>query len=325
MSQSLGQDVFSGKRLRFHATLGSLCFGLIFGFFLLYLRAGPAAAASLAEETPRQLHTTQDSPRNEKEGEPEDGEPLYPDLMVIRPHDVTVEMVDWKEGGPYLRFANTIINIGNGPLELRLETDEAEEKYTVSQLVYNRQDKAVLNLEVGEFVYHDPHYHWHLDDFVQYQIWTASPDGTLDQRLVSSGKLSYCMSDTEKSQVPPASGTTPENPIYLTCGNKRQGLSEGWGDTYEYWFEGQSLDASRLAPGLYALQSVVDPDNIVQEMNENNNTSRIYFRIDGMDISVYETREDLQAADLEDLPAPTPYLNLLSLSDFNWPRNLNPQ
>lgn len=324
MSQALGQDVLSRKKVKLGSMLGSLGFVILIGFLLLHLGAETAAAAPPLEGTPRQMHTTGDSPRDEEEGNPGDGDPLYPDLTVIRPHDVTVEMVDWKEGGPYLRFGNTILNIGTGPLELRLETDEAEEQYTVSQVVYNRQDKAVLNLKVGEFVYHAPHYHWHLEDFVRYEIWTATLDGTLDQRLLSSGKLSYCMSDTGKSQVQPASGTAPENPIYLTCGNKRQGLSEGWGDTYEYWYEGQSLDASRLAPGLYALQSVVDPDNIVQEMNENNNTSMVYFRIEGKEISVYETREELLAADLQDLPSPS-RLQPMSLSDFNWPRNQTPR
>ena len=301
----------------------SVSFGLIIAVLILHLGAVPAGATPLPAEKPRQ-HSGVDTPRNEEDGDPGDGDPLYPDLTVIRPHDVTVEMVDWKEGGPYLRFGNTILNIGRGPLELRLETDQAEEKYTVSQVVYNRQDTAVLNLEVGEFVYHAPHYHWHLDDFVRYEIWTATPDGELDQQLVSSGKLSYCMSDTGKSQIQPASGTAPENAIYLTCGNKRQGLSEGWGDTYEYWYEGQSLDASRLAPGLYALQSVVDPENIVQETDENNNTSMVYFRIDGMEINVFETREELQAADLQDLPAPTS-LQPLTLTDFSWPQNLTPR
>jgi len=306
--------------------LGSFCLGLFIGILLLHRGPDTAAAAPLPDGVPGQQHTEEDPPHHQKEKGQNQGDEdaLYPDLTVIRPHDVTVEMVDWKEGGPYLRFGNTILNIGKGPLELRLETDESEEKYTVSQLVYNRQDEAVLNLDVGEFVYHAPHYHWHLDDFVRYEIWTTNPDGELDQRLVSSGKLSYCMSDTGKSQIQPASGNAPENPIYLTCGNKRQGLSEGWGDTYEYWYEGQSLDASRLAPGLYALQSVVDPDNMVQEINENNNTSKVYFRIDGMEISVYETREELQGADLSDLPSPS-QLQPLPLSDLDWPRNFTPR
>jgi hypothetical protein len=52
---------------------------------------------------------------------------------------------------PYQRFGNTFQTMGRGPLELRLETDKAEEQDNVSHVVKNMQDITLLNLELGEW------------------------------------------------------------------------------------------------------------------------------------------------------------------------------
>src|SRR5918911_3915068 len=54
-----------------------------------------------------------------------------------------------------------------------------------------------------------------------------------------------------------------------------QGLSPGWGDTYDYYRFEQWIDLgqSSLADGTYVLRSVTDPDNLVYESANKGDTS----------------------------------------------------
>lgn len=225
--------------------------------------------------------------------------PLIPDLTVLPPHDIQLEMLDWKTGGPYLRFGNSIANVGKGPLELRAHPESGEgEVFTVNQRVYTTSRELNLEFEIGQFIFHETHDHWHLDDFVRYEIWSATVWGSLKRRMLTSGKISYCMTDVrDASPELTLAGQVVEEPIYLSCKNRRQGLSVGWVDTYHFWYDGQYLDVGDLPSGLYALRSLVDPDDVVQELYENNNEAIVYIRIDGMELTVYDSRADLPKAE----------------------------
>lgn len=289
--RSFGKSFFAQSWL-FKSLTVAILFGFIFG---LSATDGAAAVGSEIESdlyremADYKTGATRDDPRTSAD----ESDPLLPDLTVLTPHDLKVEKVPWLEGGPHLRFGNTIVNVGKGPLELRANPNPDEEVSIVYQRVYYTQWEAKTAHEVGRFIYHPPHYHWHLDDFVRYEIWSSSPQGVLGHLLQSSGKISYCMSDVDPAQDVALAGSQAPSPIYLICENQRQGLSVGWTDVYEYWYEGQSLDVGDLTPGTYALRNIVDPDNIVRETDESNNASMVYFKLDGMEITVYGSRENL--------------------------------
>ncbi len=219
---------------------------------------------------------------------------LLPDLEVLPPRNLRVEVLDWKSGRPYFRFGNYLVNTGEGPLELWADLEPDQEAIRVSQWIYRRGEQDPLEIEVGRFVHHQAHDHWHLDNFVLYELYRSNSQGELLERLHSSGKTGYCMVDTETApQRVEVEEIRAEQAVYQSCRNRRQGLSVGWVDIYHYWYAGQSLEMGTKPFGIYALRSVVDPDNIVREADEHNNKYTVYFLIEGGELKVYGTREEL--------------------------------
>jgi hypothetical protein len=185
--------------------------------------------------------------------------------------------------GRILRFTNTVWNGGDGPLELNGIPDPASGSIQVSQRAYTA-DGVAVDWPVGVFTFHPHHLHWHLDGFVIYELWSVGPQGTLDRLISTSGKLSYCLIDTDlvdryAPAIPPGAG-------YSGCGRTRQGLSIGWGDTYRSYLDGQSLPLSGAPDGLYALVSTANANRVLRETKVSNNTGRVYMQISGNRVTV---------------------------------------
>src|SRR5204863_4316859 len=53
------------------------------------------------------------------------------------------------------------------------------------------------------------------------------------------------------------------------------GLSAGWYDRYGSGLPFQWIDASNVIPGTYELHNTVDPDNVVEESSETDNSSQV--------------------------------------------------
>jgi len=204
-----------------------------------------------------------------------------PDLRTLPPTDLHIQIL--PEGRRSLRLANTIWNSGQGPLELTGEFNAATQRTRVHQHIYTA-DGDQHEILVGEFVWHPTHDHWHFDEFTLYELWTLKPDYSLDKVVASSDKLSYCVMDTniidrENPRFVPRRG-------YGGCGQRRQGLSVGWGDTYKATFDGQALDLTGLPDGFYALTSSVNPNAVIIEEKYTNNSARVYLAIWGDRMSV---------------------------------------
>jgi hypothetical protein len=58
-------------------------------------------------------------------------------------------------------------------------------------------------------------------------------------------------------------------------------MSVGWGDTYGSHLDGQSIDATELLPGDYALEINVDPFNRIVETDEKDNWSCVLLKFTG--------------------------------------------
>jgi len=286
-----------------YRTITATLWGILLGTNLTAFSAGPGPNGAV-------FNLPAFSPRTRERSAVPETEPLYPDLLVLPPHNLTLQSLPSKEGGPFLRFGNSIANVGQGPLELRADTGAVRDGFVVTQRVYNSLGKVALEQDIGQFVHHPPHDHWHMEDFVRYEIWSSSPAGLLSAKLVSSGKISYCMTDVRLGRKLPVAGEKAPYPLYVACDNQRQGLSVGWIDTYYFNYPGQTLDVGELTSGVYALRSVVDPDDQVRELEEGNNQAILYFRIDGLDITVLGSKADLSNPGPGFKVLPHPYLSL---------------
>ncbi len=211
------------------------------------------------------------------------GTPLYPDLKTLPPRDLRLDRADITANlsGNFhnvLRFSNTTLNTGQGPLIVNAQIDPATRSGPSTQRVMN-SDGTFSDTGLNNTVYwHEAHHHYHFDHWGSYQLWTKSGYDAWIASGRTSGAPSYvgakttsCIIDEEFiAQLP---GTPYPGPYGLSgCdvdGSNRihMGLSAGWGDTYDYYRQDQWIDLNQdtLGNGTWVLRSVADPTNIVYE------------------------------------------------------------
>lgn len=219
-----------------------------------------------------------------------DGSLLLPDLRTLPPSDLRIAHLagDLRE----LRLANTVWNNGQGSLELSGEFNSATNQTRVRQNI-TTTDGSLREHPVGEFVWHLGHDHWHFQDFTLYELWSMKPNGELDEVVASSDKLSYCVIDTDPVDRNHPAFTQHRN--YFDCGQKLQGLSVGWGDTYKSHLDGQALDITAIPDGYYALISSVNPEGILIEADYHNNRAVVLLEIQDNRLKIVTHKEASQA------------------------------
>ena len=134
-----------------------------------------------------------------------------------------------------LEFTAEVWNIGDADLVLGNPTNNSLFYYSPCSGRYYFKDCAVYNL---------------LD--TNYNV------------VVPGHKASFCIGDDF-----PWSPTANTNHVY-NCGY--QGLQQGWVDDYPAGVACQWIDITGIPAGNYVLQLIINPENLVQESNTNNNT-----------------------------------------------------
>jgi hypothetical protein len=200
-------------------------------------------------------------------------EPLLPNLRALPASDIQL-VLDAARNPVELRFAATNWNSGWGRLEVvAKDVDTNAQKQRVDQRIDDTCG-GFQDYNAGSFTWHEGHNHFHFEGFANYFL---TPLGSAGQGRNGS-KTTFCIMDTSSinSQLWGASGQ-----VYSTCGNTVQGMSVGWGDTYGSHLAGQSIDATKLLAGDYALEINVDPFNRIIETNEGDNWSCTLLRFAG--------------------------------------------
>jgi hypothetical protein len=207
---------------------------------------------------------------------------LLPDLQTLAPSGLRISRYA-SEGNTLLKLTNSVWNAGFGPLDLIGVVDPGSGTQHVVQRIL-KDDGEYGEEPIGEFIFHSGHNHWHLDSFSVYELWSLQSDGMLDQVVATSGKVSYCLRDIHRS----AEAEQIDRAGFTSCSSVRQGLSVGWTDVYQYYLAGQSIDITGLEDGTYALMSIADPFNLIQESDETNNGIVIYLEIEGARVTVID-------------------------------------
>jgi hypothetical protein len=208
---------------------------------------------------------------------------LYPDLETLAPRQLHLDRTDVSVDHSgvmhnVLRFTNTTWNNGLGAAEVRAQIDPATKRGPALERVYDTAGNYA-DFPVGELYYHPAHNHYHFDNWGAYQLWTrAAYDSwiasgrSLGAAQFIGSKTTSCIMDEEFVRELSASPSSSRYP-FVGCGAPNaqgllvEGLSPGWGDTYDWsraeqWID---LDQQDLADGSYVLRSVADPDNHVYE------------------------------------------------------------
>ena len=253
-------------------------------FFSLATAAAPASASKGVPDGP----PIPDGDHEVVPGRLLSASVLLPDLQTLPPEDIELEVIE-DPAKVRLRFANTIWNSGPGDLELRGSLIPGFDAVLVVQALKEPGGQSVLQ-ESGIFAYHEEHGHWHWEDFSIYQVWSVSARGWPLRVVASSDKIGYCLIDVQRFDgSDKADQNAPDFRQFGDCNWYLQGLSSGWTDTYEAHIAGQFVDITGLADGTYALISTVDPDDMIIETDNLNNSTTVYFTLMNGELEVNGT------------------------------------
>lgn len=200
---------------------------------------------------------------------------LFPDLKIVPPKELYIFGTGENK---MIRFSSTFSNIGEGPFEIIGHHEPDQSKTYATQYIKSSEGPGEYR-EVGTFVYHPEHKHWHIDKYVQYQLWSIK-NGKQDQLVASTDKQSFCIWDEHIYDL-----TIPnavKSRVYSSaCSRNTQGMSIGWADTYLARVEGQELKIGNLPDGQYILTFTVNPDRKIFEIEYENNSDWLKIQITG--------------------------------------------
>jgi hypothetical protein len=212
------------------------------------------------------------------------GQALLPDLKseFRKPEDSPLDLAV-VPGRTVLRFNGILRNAGTGPLELvGGRADPSQPELGVIQRIRGPRNVLVREHPVASSIYFatdDGHKHFHLRSAARYSLYTPGR-----REVAASAKVGFCLWDTYKdgSKGPPRFRTCGTDPLALS---QQMGISPTWGDLYSVTTMLQWIDVTDLPPGPYRLRADADPEGVIEESNERNNTAWAKVFINGLTAS----------------------------------------
>jgi hypothetical protein len=208
--------------------------------------------------------------------------PMLPDLIAWETQDAPYYYMhdgsmDWETVANKVlyRFSQPIANIGLGALELR-EVTHPNLDQDIYQRVYDSAG-GVSERFVGTFPDADPPYgHLFLVGIAEYRIRTVTAGNGVGPVVASKIKTSYGLYDYDDYDT--SLPGSPNLPQYQGQ-NQYLGISVGWADVYPSWFAGQFIDVTGVPSGQYWLETEIDPFNLLQEIDDTNNITRVLVNL----------------------------------------------
>ncbi len=199
------------------------------------------------------------------------GEEAVPDLAMAPLSDFQIQ---WVNGRRMLRFTAMMVNVGEGPFEVRGHRASTSQPMVMDQIIHegssptSRVARRVTTGAVAKYS-GDGHDHWHVQEMMRYDLWGSR--GT-----TRGAKVGFCFLDSDPYRLglPGASGS----PHYRGSGcgmdrnqlSNRMGISVGWGDEYKWYLAWQWVDITDLPSGSFTIRANVDPYSFFVENNETN-------------------------------------------------------
>ena len=204
------------------------------------------------------------------------GPPRYPNFVAVVPHHFTVQNNQQHE---FLRFSNGVANVGDGPFRIRPENVGGITHGI--QEVLDENGNIAFSEDVSQFLFHPAHNHWHINAVALFALHKGLDDGTggvMETAPVGGTalKTTFCLIDWIKLD-----GNSPNNERAFTdCKpDAPQGISVGWVDQYHHALEGQEVEMTGVAPGVYYFVTTANPDNNFLETNHTDNVAWASFRL----------------------------------------------
>lgn len=228
---------------------------------------------------------------------------LLPDMVPLPARDLHVATT--SEGTTALFFSTTHYNQGVGPLELRFDESvplRGDTERPVLQRILS-EGGAYIDKQVGTFLWHKEHKHYHFADYVMYKFERLSPEPEV---FVDNIKATFCLRDVTRVLLDLPNKS--EKGEYKTCNQEIQGASVGWGETYYFDYPGQSFNVSGKQAGTYKLTTSINPDKYLLESEYSNNSASVTFELDPAAMTVTNIVETPSSApEVEHVRLITPF------------------
>jgi hypothetical protein len=238
----------------------------------VHLESGRHRTAARAE---RPAASTQDpAPRVPTDPTPDPS--IVPDLIPTPAWSMRLNRP--RSGGEFLAFASNIWNAGPSPMVVEGFRRPDSDVMDAYEYFYDG-DTPVSRAPVGTFEFdrRHGHHHWHMDQFVQYDLLNAD-----QSEIVRSTKQSFCLVPTDAIDLTvPNADWRPDyygGGLGTACGGSdaiwiREVLPVGWGDTYYQYVAGQSFPVKGLPNGRYYIRITANPTGEMIEASTDNNVS----------------------------------------------------
>jgi len=213
---------------------------------------------------------------------PEASRLLCPDLRIGKPSDI---YLDRHADRALLRATSDVKSRGAGPIELRGQRN-GWRTMRVNQRIHRRgggllvlRTHASLRFtDVGEYFGGG---FWKVHQLARFELRRVGPGGNPGPVVRTGPKLNYCLRDLERTRP---GRRSPRTRRYPGCDQDPYtdavtlGTSVGWSDIYPADYDKQWIDVSGLR-GCFAFTMTVDPQQLLFESNEHDNTSRRLVRL----------------------------------------------
>jgi len=213
---------------------------------------------------------------------PEAASLLCPNLRIGTPADLYVQA---GGGRLLLRATSDVRSRGRGPMELHGRRN-GPRSMRANQRIYRAGGGHVdvrtgANLRFTNVGYVFGGSYWKVHELARFELRRASPDGQLGRVVRVSPKLNYCLRDLELTRP---GRRSPDHRHYPGCNQNphrqrvKLGTSVGWSDVYPASYDKQWIDVTGLR-GCFAFVMKVDPQGLLYESNEEDNTSQRLVRL----------------------------------------------
>jgi hypothetical protein len=184
-----------------------------------------------------------------------------------------------------LRFDGIVANSGKGALELAYEIDTSEGLAAAYQRVFN-SDGSFEDRFATTSEYHPTHLHFHVSDFYVARLWSSNARGRIrgTEPAARGDKNGFCPEDSD-----PIVESEDQRGHYSCFTEDERGLSAsqvvgisaGWVDIYSAYLPDQFVEISGVPDGYYALEIEIDPNDVFEEADEDNNTVCVVLKLEG--------------------------------------------
>ena len=213
---------------------------------------------------------------------PEAPQLLCPNLKIGKPADLYVER---RGGRTLLRATSDVKSRGRGPMELHGRRN-GWHSMRVNQRIHRAgggrlvvPTRATLHFtDVGAYFGGS---YWKVHQLARFELWSVDGQHRLVRRVRVGPKLNYCLRDLERTRP---GRRSPAQRHYPGCDQNPYrdevtlGTSVGWSDIYPADYDKQWIPVGGLR-GCFAFTMTVDPQRLLYESNEHDNTSRRLVRL----------------------------------------------